>query len=141
MARPYSNDLRAKFLAAYEAGEVGLEKLAATFQVSLGWAAKIWSAKRATGSSDRPAGGPRGFPSRLTPAIRERLEAQIGKQPDATVNELREWLQKEEDIAISQQRLSAVILEMGIRVKKKAFTPVNRIARKERGGVSSGRRI
>ena len=119
MARPYSNDLRAKFLAAYEAGEVGLEKLAATFQVSRGWAEKVWRSKRTTGSTDRPAGRPRGFPSRLTPAIRQRLTAQIGKQPDATINELREWLQKEENVAISQQRLSAVILEMGIRIKKK----------------------
>ena len=120
MARAYSNDLRAKFLAAYEAGGMGLEKLAATFQVSLGWAEKVWRTKRETGRTDRPAGRPRGFPSRLTPVIRERLAAQIGKQPDATINELREWLQMQEGIAISQQRLSAVILEMGIRVKKKS---------------------
>ena len=43
---------------------------------------------------------------------------QIGKQPDATVNELRGWLQTQESVAISQQRLPAVILEMGLRFKK-----------------------
>jgi transposase len=119
MASPYSDDLRAKFIAAYEAGSVGLEKLASTFQVSRAWAEKVWRTKRETGSIKRPAGRPRGFPSRLTPEIRQRLALQIGKQPDATVNELREWLQQQEGVAVSQQRLSAVILEMGIRVKKK----------------------
>lgn len=119
MAKAYSNDLRAKFLAAYEAGGIGLEKLARTFQVSRGWAEKIWRTRRETGRTDRLPGRPRGFPSRLTPEIRQRLTAQIGKQPDATINELREWLQIQEGLAISQQRLSAVILEMGIRVKKK----------------------
>jgi len=39
MARPYSDDLREKFLSAYEAGNIGLKKLAVTFQVSCGWAA------------------------------------------------------------------------------------------------------
>jgi len=41
MARSYSDDLREKFLSSYEAGSIGLEKLAATFQVSHGWAAAI----------------------------------------------------------------------------------------------------
>lgn len=119
MASPYSDDLRAKFIAAYEAGNVGLEKLATTFQVSRTWAEKVWRTKRETGSVARPAGRPRGFPSRLTPEIRARLSTQIGKQPDATVNELRQWLEQQEGVAISQQRLSAVILEMGLRIKKK----------------------
>jgi transposase len=120
MARPYSDDLRSKFVAAYEGGNVGLKQLAATFQVSLGWAEKVWRTKRQTGQTERPAGRRRGFPSRLTPAIRERLAVQIDKRPDATVNELREWLQQQTGVEISQQRLSAVILEMGIRVKKKS---------------------
>ena len=119
MASPYSDDLRAKLLAAYEAGNVGLEKLAATFQVSRAWAEKIWKTKRETGSTKRPPGRPRGFPSRLTPEIRQRLTVRVAKQPDATVNELREWLQQQEGVTISQQRLSAVILEMGLRIKKK----------------------
>ena len=35
-------------------------------------------------------GRPRGIPSRLTPEILPLLSVQIGKQPDATVNDLRE---------------------------------------------------
>ena len=137
MARAYSDDLRSKFVAAYEAGNTSLEKLAATFQVSRAWAERIWKTKRETGSSSRPAGRPRVFPSRLTPEIRQCLGVQIGKQPDATVNELRGWLQAQESVAISQQRLSPVILEMGLRVKN-TCTPASRIARKEFGGESNG---
>jgi len=38
MGAPYSNDLRRKFLQAYEKGKGTLEELAAQFEVSLGWA-------------------------------------------------------------------------------------------------------
>jgi hypothetical protein len=54
MASPYSDDPRAKFIAAYEAGSVGLEKLASTFQVSRAWAEKVWRTKRETGSISGP---------------------------------------------------------------------------------------
>jgi transposase len=140
MAKAYSDDLCSKFLTAYETGNTGLKKLAATFQVSRAWAERILRTKRSTGSSSRPVGRPRGFPSRLTPQIRQRLCVQIDKQPDATINELREWLQTHESVAISQQRLCAVIFEIGLRVKK-ACTPASRIARKEFGGESNGEQI
>ncbi len=105
MASAYPDDPRAKFLASYEAGNVGLEKLASPFQVSRAGAEKVWRVKRETGSANRPPGRARGFPSRLTPEIRQRLAIQIDKQTDATVNELREWMQQQERIAISQQRI------------------------------------
>jgi len=47
------------------------------------------------------------------------LATQIGRQTDATVNELRERLHQQEGVAISQQRLSAVIFEMGFESEKR----------------------
>ena len=85
MARPYSYHLREKLVSAYEAGNIGLEKMAARFQVSRAWAERIWKAKRETGTTEWPAAKPRGFPTRLTPEIRLRLAAQIGQKPDATL--------------------------------------------------------
>ena len=41
MPQAYSNDLRRKFLQAYDEGEGTLEELAEQFRVSLGWAKKI----------------------------------------------------------------------------------------------------
>ena len=100
MARPQSDDLGEKFLSSCEA----------TFQVSIGWAKQIWKAKRGTDRTERPPRGPPGFPSRLTPEVRLRLAARIGQKPDATLMELRDWLQKRESIAVRLQRPSAVIL-------------------------------
>lgn len=119
MAQTYSNDLRAKFLHAYEKGEMGLERLAGCFGVSYGWARKILRAQRLTGSTDRPEGKPRGFPSRLTPEIRRKLRDRIGQYPDSTLMELKAWLLAQEQVSISVQRLSAVLLEMGLHRKKK----------------------
>ena len=41
MAKPYRDDLRRKFLLAYDQGEETLEELADRFLVSVGWAKKI----------------------------------------------------------------------------------------------------
>lgn len=119
MAQTYSNDLRAKLLEAYEKGQEGLERLAERFGVSYGWAQKILYAQRRTGSTDRPEGRPRGYPSRLTPEIRQKLSMRLGVCPDATLVELQAWLAQEERLSISVQRLSAVLLEMGLGRKKK----------------------
>ncbi len=118
MAQTYSNDLRAKFLQACEKRQESLRKLAERFGVSYGWAQKILSAQRRTGSTDRPVGRPRGFPSRLTPELRQKLRVRIGQSPDATLLELQAWLREQQQVSISVQRLSAVLLEMGMRRKK-----------------------
>jgi transposase len=54
MARAYSNDLRRKFLQAYDEGEGTLEELAEQFRVSLGWAKKISARRSRTGEADAP---------------------------------------------------------------------------------------
>src|ERR1019366_4250248 len=68
MARPYANDLRRKFLQAYEQGKGTLGELAEQFGVSEGWGKKISSARTRTGQIERPAWR-RGPVSRVTPAV------------------------------------------------------------------------
>jgi len=118
MAQTYSNDLRAKFLLAYAKGEEGLKRLAERFGVSYGWAEKILYAQRRTGSTDRPIGKPRGFPSRLTPEIRQQLQVRIRQYPDETLVELQAWLTEQKQVSVSVSRLCAVLKEMGL-VRKK----------------------
>jgi len=119
MAQTYSNDLRSKLLQAYAKGEIGLKRLAGQFGVSYSWAQRILSVQRSTGGTDRPVGGPRGFPSRLTPELRKKLAERIAQNPDATLVELKDWLLAQTKVSISVQRLCAVLLEMGLRRKKK----------------------
>ena len=51
MAKPYTDDLRRKFLLAYDQGEETLEELADRFLVSVGWAKKISAQRNRTGQA------------------------------------------------------------------------------------------
>ena len=119
MAQAYSNDLRAKLCQAYAKGDGSLRALAARFLVSYSWARKVVATELRTGNAERPAGRARGFPSRLTPELREALQLRLAQLADATLLELQGWLESNHEVSISVQRLSAVLLEMGCRRKKK----------------------
>ena len=54
MPKAYSDDLRCKLLEAYEARAGSLQKLAAQFRVSWGFAKKIRKQQLATGQKERP---------------------------------------------------------------------------------------
>ncbi|MGB8479299.1 MAG: hypothetical protein WCE63_10700 [Acidobacteriaceae bacterium] len=49
MARAYDDDLRRKYLQAYDRGEGSLEELASRFGVSRGWGWKVSAARRRSG--------------------------------------------------------------------------------------------
>jgi transposase len=53
MAKPYGDDLRRKFLLAYDGGKETLEELADRFLVSVGWAKKISAQRNRTGQAER----------------------------------------------------------------------------------------
>ena len=52
MAQSYSDDLRCKFLEAYEAGGGSLRKLAQQFGVSWGYGKKIVAQQKRTGQKE-----------------------------------------------------------------------------------------
>src|ERR1039458_5761443 len=102
MARAYSDDLRRKFLQAYEKKKGTLEQLAERFEVSVGWA-KRWGGggggekkfpprRTRTGQIERPPWR-RGPVSRVTVVVQDWMREQIRKQPDLTLMELQEQLQ------------------------------------------------
>jgi hypothetical protein len=74
MARAYSNDLRGKFLQAYDEGEGTLE--AEQFRVSLGWAKKISARRSRTGEVEAPVwrAGQRGRAAASAPTTIADLE-------------------------------------------------------------------
>ena len=53
MAKAYGDDLRRKFLSAYDQGEGTLEELAESFLVSVGWAKKISAQRKRSGQAER----------------------------------------------------------------------------------------
>ncbi len=138
MPQAYTDDLRRKLLGAYDQGRGGLEKLAALFGVSYGWAQKVAATRRRTGSVERPAGAKRGFPSRLTPELRSALSTQIQTRPDATLAELRQWLSEQHGVAVSVSRLCTVLQELGLRLKKSRSTQPSRTLQTDGRDANSG---
>jgi transposase len=137
MAGAYSNDLRRKFLQAYEKGKGTLAELAERFEVSVGWAKKISARRTRTGQIDRPPWR-RGPQSRVTPAVEQWLREQIRRQPDLTLLELQQQLQQARGLRLSIGRLWLALQQMELRLKKSHSTPRNKTRRKRNGGGKRG---
>jgi transposase len=132
MARAYSNDLRRKFLQAYDEGEGTLEELAEQFRVSVGWAKKISAHRSRTGEVDAPQWR-HGPVSRVTPAVQEWIRRQIRAQPDVTLRELRQHLEEAQRLRLSMGRMWLALRQLGLPLKKKRSTRRSRTARKPSG--------
>jgi transposase len=140
MAGAYSNDLRRKFLQAYDKGKGTLQELAERFEVSVGWAKKISARRTRTGQIERPPWR-RGPKSRVTPAVQDWLRERIRGQSDLTLLELQQQLQQARGLRLSIGRLWLALQQMGLRLKKSHSTPRNRIPRKPNvAGKRGGRR-
>jgi transposase len=140
MAGPYSNDLRRKFLQAYEKGKGTLGKLAEQFGVSVGWAKKISAARTRTGQIDRPPWR-RGPVSRVTGEVQQWIRERIGRQPDVTLMELQQQLQEAKGLRLSIGRLWLALRQMGLPLKKSHSTPRSKKRRKRSAaGKRGGRR-
>lgn len=140
MARAYSDDLRRKFIEAYERGGVSLAKLAARFGVSLGWAEKVRRTQRQTGQIERPVGGKRGPQSKITEELRKQIRGWIEARPDLTLIELQLRLWEQHEIEVSLSRLWTVLREMKLTLKKSHFMPPNRIQKRPVARESTGLR-
>ena len=136
MARPYANDLRRKFLQAYEKGKGTLGKLAEQFGVSVGWAKKISAARTRTGQIDRPPWR-RGPVSRVTGEVQQWIRERIGRQPDMTLMELQQQLQEAKGLRLSIGRLWLALRQMGLPLKKSHSTPRSK---KRRRRSAAGKR-
>jgi transposase len=122
MAKPYSNDLRRKFLQSYDRGRGSLRQLAEQYCVSLGWAKKISARRTRTGQIDFVP-YQRGRKSRVTEEIQQWLRLQVRQQADLTLAELKQKLVGEKKIQLSQSRLWKVLKDLGLRLKKSHFMP------------------
>jgi transposase len=140
MARPYSDDLRRKFLEAYEAGAGSLSKLAKQFRVSVQYAKKIRGQLKRTGRKERVEQSRYGAVSRVTEAARAALRQWLGEQSDLTAVELRERLAAS-GVGVSKSRVGQLLRQMGLRRKKNRSTRLSATTRKiARGGKRSSPR-
>src|SRR3954447_13857541 len=87
---PYSNDLRERVAAAVDHGEGSQREIARRFRVSLTFVFRLLRRRRDAGTLDpKPHGG--GPTSALGPDDQQRLQQLIREQPDATLEQLRQF--------------------------------------------------
>jgi len=137
MARPYDDDLRRKFLAAYDRGEKTIGELAIQFGVSTSWGWKISAARNRTGQMERVVIGRRGRPPRVTAEILRQLGVWVKAKPDHTLAELQRKLLDEADFKLSIGRLWQLLRQLGLRLKKSRSTPSSAIAKPTNNGAKS----
>ena len=124
MAKPYGDDLRRKFLFAYDQGEETLEELADRFLVSLGWAKKISAQRKRTGQAERIPHQP-GRKWRASAAAQRQVMDWVASQPDLTLVQLQSKLHSEASISLSLGRIWHLLKKLGLRLKKSHSTPPN----------------
>ena len=137
MARPYSNDLRRKFLQAYDEGEGTLEELAEQFRVSLGWAKKISARRTRTGAMNAPVWR-HGPESRVTAGVQQWMRERVRQQPDLTLRELQQRLEESKHLRLSIGRIWLALRQIGLPLKTNRSTPRSKTASKPSSAEKHG---
>jgi transposase len=133
MAKSYGDDLRRKLLQAHDRGEGSLEQLAQRFSVSAPWAWKISAQRKRSGQMERVEQR-RGGNRKVTTEVEQRLRGWVQAQPDLTLKELQQKLEKAHHLHVSIGRLWQVLRQMGLRLKKSHSTPANATPKRTSGG-------
>ncbi len=112
--KAYSEDLRKRILDTVQAGDGTLLQIARRFLVSVSFITRLLQLHRSTGSLEpRPHGG--GNPAVLSPEDLEQLRELVRRQPDATLEELRQRL----GASCSLMTISRALRKLGLPRKKK----------------------
>lgn len=123
--KAYSQDLRLRVLAGAEGGaRVG--QIAAALRVSVSYVSKVLSRQRATGETlARPQR------CHLTPKLaelHEAIRAEVMARPDATIAELRRWLNETHTVTASEGLMHKTLVRLGLTFKKSPSGRPSRIA-------------
>ena len=136
MATAFGDELRRKFLSAYDTGAYSLEKLAAIFTVSVEWTKKISAARTRTGRVERPSYQP-GRKPRADNQVQQQVVARVVAQPDLTLVEIQHKLKAEAAVVLSRGRVGALVNKLDLRLKKIHCTPPNATQRPTKSGAKS----
>lgn len=134
MAKSYGDDLRRKLLQAHDRGEGTLEQLAERFSVSAPWAWKISAQRKRSGQMERVEQR-RGGNRKISAAVEQQLREWVQVQPDLTLAELQQKLEKAHHLHVSIGRLWQVLRQMGLRLKKSHSMPANATRKRTSSGA------
>jgi transposase len=124
MKKPISLDLRERIVAAYEAEEGTRQEVAKRFRVSLGLVKKLLAQKSRTGDL-RPRYRYCGRKAKLEPAHGERMKQLVAKEPDLTLEEIKQRLALDCTIGA----IHWVLARLGLTYKKRRSMRPNKTGR------------
>jgi transposase len=119
----YSYDLRQRVVSAYENGLETIIEVAERFEVSESFIKKLLARKRSTGDI-APVGHRGGQKKRLSDKHRKWLLKTVLAQPDMTLADLQERLEKEKSVSVSVPTLSRELRRLNLRRKKNLWSLV-----------------
>ena len=137
MPEPTSNDLRRKFFEAYDSGDMSLSEVAKRFRVSESWAKKQSARRSKTGQIEirvwrhRPKSG-------VTAERQEWMGEQMRREPDLTLRELQQRLEREQRLRLSVGWIWILLRRWGLRHKKKRSTRRSKTRARISGGGRRG---
>jgi len=120
--KPYSQDLRERAIAALEAGATQAQ-VAERFNIHQSTLEKWWYRWRNTGSC--AAKPHRSGPPRTLASCEAFIRAEIKKQPDVTLEELCERVQKKHGVSASRSAMGRTVQLLRLPRKKSRSTTVN----------------
>ena len=124
--KPYSLDLRQKVVDAVDNHVGTYEEIALMFGVHVSFIYKLLRRRRETGDiAPAPHGG--GARLILDDAALEVLGEIVYENPDATLEELRDYLRKKTRIEVSAMTIWRGLEKLGITLKKKRARPRKQI--------------
>ena len=120
--KPYSQDLRERAIAAFEAGKTQAE-VAAQFQIHKSTLEKWWYRWRDTGScAALPAGS---GPQRTLQETEKLIREEVKKRPDATLDELCERVAEATGLVASRSMMCRELQILNLPRKKSRSTTAN----------------
>jgi transposase len=135
--RAYHQDLRHRVFQVADAG-ASVSGVAKVLRVSVSYVSKVLGRRRQTGETTaRPQRGH--VPAKLA-AHHDAIRARVSAVPDATLAELRSWLQETHQVAASTTLLWETLRKLKLTLKKRPCMPRNRPDRMLPGrGPNGGR--
>lgn len=140
MAQAYGDDLRRKFLLAYDQGEETLEELASRFLVSVGWAKKISAQRNRSGQAERIRHQPGRKPHAGIEA-QQKVMGWVSAKPDLTLSEIQMKLSAEAGVKLSLPQIWHLLRKLGLRLKKSRSMPASEIRKPTASSAKSSSRI
>ena len=116
--RTLSTDLRERIVAAYDRGDGTREQIADRYDVSLGMVKKLLQQRRHTGDI-APRHRFSGATPKITPKHERQLRRLVAKQPDMTLEELRDAV----GVACTVPAIHYALKRMDLPLKKRRSAP------------------